>query len=327
MISSIPHYIKIVFMICLLGTIELLQCKDPFGILDPSYDQKNIKIIGQRNKDTVYVTIVEDKLSKKKYCVKQYCAADKIFPSLKEVLISRIAESVGIPVNCVRLILAETFFPGKFFKKRVATLHTFTPGKSLRDTGQYPKVDIKQFERGSKILGITRSIIDHMSLSANLAQIVALDTFTGSINHSRGNIFFDKKSNDFYGIDLKKAFFENLSRLACENIKKMAAEKKFTSRQITALRIYRDTLKELIAKNFPGDICRHLDALAKAAQLKNRRCFFDDKYVPLLQNKFVRLTNNSIRECKTMVFQNYDSAKKLVKLLDEIIKNYKKQKQ
>jgi len=323
MICYILRYVKVVFIIWLCF-IESTQCKPSFEVLDPLYDQKNIKIIGQRNKKKVYVTIVEDQLYKKKYCVKQYCPAEKIFHSLKEVIISSIAESADIPVNRVRLIPAEVFFPGKYYKKRMATLHTFIPGKSLKETSQYSRVSIKQFKPKDKILGITRSIIDHMSLSANLVQIVALDTFTGSTNHSRQNIFFDEKSNDFYGIDLEKAFLANLSRSAYENIKKMYSEKKFTSRQIDALKIYRDTLKELIAKNLPGDICRHLDVLVKKARLKKQRCFLGDKYGYLLQNKFARLTSNSIKECKVMVFQNYDSAKKLVKLLDEIIKNYKK---
>ena len=323
MICYILRYVKIVFIIGLCF-IESTQCKALFEVLDPAYDQKNIEIIKKSNGKHVYVARIEDQLYKKKYCVKQYHLVARIFLSLKEVLISRIAESVGIPVNCVRLIPAETPFPCKLYKKRIATLHTFIPGKSLRNSGKYPEVDIKQFTRGSKILGITSGIIDDMSLSANLAQIVALDTFTGSTNHSRGNIYFDEESNDFYGIDLKKAFLENLSRSACENIKKMATGKKFTSRQIDALKIYHDTLKELIAKNPPGDICRHLDTLLKEAQLKKQRCFFGDKHVYLSQNKFARLTSNSIKECKVMVFQNYDSAKKLVKLLDEIIKNYKK---
>jgi len=309
MIYSIPYYIKIIFMVCLLGTIELVQCKVPFEILDPSYDQKNIKIIGQKNKKGVYVTIVEDQLNKKKYCVKQYSASGKIFHSLKEVFISGIAESVGIPVNYVRLISAEARFPGKCYEKRMATLHTFVPGKSLKETGKYPKIDIKQFKLGSKILGITRSIIDHMSLSQNLARIVALDTFTGSTNHSPANIFYDEVSNNFYGIDLEKAFLKNLGNLAYESIKKMYAEKKFTSRQIDALKIYRDTLKKLIAKNPPSDICRKLDVLVKTTNLNN---------------KFVPLTRNSVKKCKIMIFQNYDSAKKLVKLLDEIIKNHEK---
>ncbi len=305
MIYSIPHYIKIVFMSCLLCTIGLIQCKALFEILDPSYDQKNIKIIGQRNKEErVYVTIVEDQLYKEKYCVKQYCAAAKIFSSLKEVLISGIAESANVPVNRVRLIPAATFFLGKLYKERIATLHTFIPGKSLKETSQYSRVSIKQFKPKDKILGITRSIIDHMSLSPNLAQIVALDTFTGSINHSRVNIFFDEESNDFYGIDLEKAFLKNLGHLAYENIKKMYAEEKFTSCQIDALKIYHDTLKQLIAKNPPSDICRKFDVLVKTTNLNNKR--------------------NSVKKCKVMIFQNYNSAKKLVKLLDNIIKNHKK---
>jgi len=322
MICYILRYVKVVFIIGVCF-IDSTQCK-LFEVLDPSYDKENIKIIKKSNGRHVYVARIEDQLYKKKYCVKQYHLTDRIFLSLKEVLISRIAESVGIPVNCVRLIPAKTLFPGKCYEKRIATLHTFIPGKSLRGSGDYPEVDIKQFSQGRKIFGITIDIINNMSLSLNLAQIVALDTFTGSTNHSRGNIFFDKESNDFYGIDLKRAFLKNLGNLAYENVKKMNAGKKFTSRQIDALRIYRDTLKELIAKNPPGDICRHLDAVIKAGQLKRRMCFFGDKYVYLLQNKFVPLTSNSVKECKVMIFQNYDSAKKLVMLLDEIIKKYTK---
>ncbi len=202
----------------------------------------------------------------------------------------------------------------------MATLHTFTPGKSLRSTGNYPGVDIKQFSQGRELFGITIGIIDHMSLSPNLAKIVALDTFTGSTNHSRGNIFFDKESNDFYGIDLKRAFLKNLSYLAHENIKKMYASKPFTSRRIDVLKIYCDTLKKLITKNPPGDICRNLDALVKTTKLKKKICFFGDEYLYLLNNKFAPLTGNSVKECKVMIFQNYNSAKMLVMLLDEIIK-------
>ena len=293
-------------MICLLSTIE--QCKASFEVLDPSYDQKNIRIIGQKNKKKVYVIIVEDQLHKKIYCVKQYCESDRIFLSLKEVLMSAIAESANVPVNRVRLIPAKIFFPGKFYKKRMATLHTFTPGKSLQSIN-YPKVDIQQFNKRRKVFGLTRDVINHMSLSPNLAQIVAFDTFTGSKNRSRVNVFFDEESNDFYGIDLKKAFLRNLGHSAYINIKKMYAEKKFTSRQIDALTIYRDTLKKLIAKNPPSDICKKLDALVKTTKLNN---------------KYVLLTSHSVKECKVMIFQNYDSAKKLVVLLDEIIKNYKK---
>ena len=72
MLYFISRHVKI-FMIGLLCAIELAQCKASFEVLDPSYDQKNIKIIGQRNKKTVYIIIVEDQLHKEKYCVKQYC--------------------------------------------------------------------------------------------------------------------------------------------------------------------------------------------------------------------------------------------------------------
>jgi len=202
------------------------------------------------------------------------------------------------------LIPAEVFFPGKFYKERMATLHAFTPGKSLHSLN-YPEVNIQQFKKERGIFGITRDIINYMSLSPNLAQIVALDTFTGSGNHGRRNIFFDEKSNDFYGIDLKRAFLKNLGRLAYENIKKMYAEKSFTSRQIDALKIYRDTLKKLIVKNPPNDTCRKLDVLVKTTTLNN---------------KFVPLTHNSVKKSKEMIFQSHNSAKNLVILLDEIIR-------
>jgi len=188
----------------------------------------------------------------------------------------------------------------------MATLHTFVPGKSLHALHYDPeKFSIQQFKKERGIFGITRTIINFMSSSPNLSQIAALDTFTGSQSHGGGNILFDEESNDFYGIDLKKAFRKNLSHLAYENIKKMYAEKSFTPRQIDALKIYRDILKKLIARNPPGDICRKLDALVKTTNLNN---------------KFVPIT----RKCKVMIFQNYDSAQKLVILLDEIIKKHTK---
>ena len=67
MICYILRYVKVVFIIGLCF-IESTQCKDPFRILDPSYDQKNIRVIKIKDKGRlVYIAKIEDQLHQKKY--------------------------------------------------------------------------------------------------------------------------------------------------------------------------------------------------------------------------------------------------------------------
>jgi len=308
------------FVTFLVSTVNLIECKklsdNFFPILDPSYNLKNLKIIEKKDGDLVYVAIIEDSLSKKRFCVKQYHSVDRVFLPLKEVLASSIAEPVNLPVNKVRLIAAETSFPGKRYEGRVATLHNFMPGKRLRSMSKFCDVDIKQFKPG--VLGINRKIISHMALSKNLAKIVALDTFTGDTNHSRGNVFFDEVTNEFYGIDLKRSYRKNLAILAYENIKKME-KKGFSSRELSALRVYCDTLKALISTNTPGSICKHLDELVKKVKFKKHVCYFGNESLYAI-DRFPLLSSKSIRMCKMMIFQNYEYSKRLVALLNRILK-------
>lgn len=313
---------KGLLIIFLVSTMNMVQSKkgeyDTFPLLAPSYNLNNLKITEVKDKGKiVYVAVVEDTLSGRKFCVKQYHSADRVFLSLKEVLVSRIAESVNMPVNQVRLIFANFRFPGKKYEERIATLHNFMPGNRLKSMDKFLEVDIKQFSQPKGVLGISREIINHMALSQNLAKIVALDTFTGDTNHSRGNIFFDEVTKEFYGIDLKRSYRKNLAILAYENIKKMA-QRGFNSRELAALRIYRDTLKALIVQNTPGNICKHLDELVDKVKLKKQVRYFGDESFYVM-HKYPLLSSKSMRTCKMMIFQNYEYSKKLAELLDTIL--------
>ncbi|MGB8366742.1 MAG: hypothetical protein WCD44_00120, partial [Candidatus Babeliales bacterium] len=92
----------------------------------------------------------------------------------------------------------------------------------------------------------------------------------------------------------------------------------FNSRELAALRIYRDTLKALIVQNTPGNICKHLDELVDKVKLKKQVRYFGDESFYVM-HKYPLLSSKSMRTCKMMIFQNYEYSKKLAELLDTIL--------
>jgi hypothetical protein len=66
--------------------------------------------------------------------------------------------------------------------------------------------------------GLTGSIIETMSMHVTLPYLVALDTFIGNSDRSLPNIFYDKKSNTFYGIDHAAAFTRALASFAYDRL-------------------------------------------------------------------------------------------------------------
>lgn len=204
---------------------------------------------------------------------------DEQFLLINDVIASTIGSDAGINVNEVSLIPYTVATHLKIYPNKAATLHTLVPGKHLEQGLQHNFSDdftIHQQSRDAQSIwqqkwpvsawqqGLTKAIIESMSLHEDLPPIVALDTFVGNIDRSLPNIFYDKHYNHLYGIDQAAVFGTNLPQFAHDRIKELLEEGYFTtcdSRIIYGLHIYKKFLGELLEKNTPLMIIQSMQEL------------------------------------------------------------------
>ncbi|MCX5925409.1 MAG: hypothetical protein NT124_03930 [Candidatus Dependentiae bacterium] len=230
---------------------------------------------------------------------------------------SVIAESIGVPVNQVRIIPAFGTFPGKKINELPATLHTFVPGIMVNNLPQ----ELEQFKTfihqpvkkslPNKEWGLTRPVVVGMALHPDLPRMAALDTFIGNADRHCGNFFYCPESNRYYAIDLESSFRNNLGFYACNCIKSMINNKHETisKKELGGLISYRNTLQLLIQIHTPESIYKSLRESALGGGLISR--------------SLRKTVLSTLQQYENNIKDNYDSCKKLVALLDKLIAKYK----
>ena len=280
------------------------------------FDTKNTEIIEIKKTKRSCVTIIKHKITGDYYCVKQLFAGTSscVVRSIYEVFASYIAESADVPMNRVCLILPGDDFPGKQDRMRLATLHTFVSERPVLRKEPYYGVDLKQ--KKSRIInkiavprGLVQKIITSMAVHPDLPKIVAFDTFIGNADRSKSNLFYNKNTDRFFGIDLERSLTYNLCRIAREQIEKMFYDKTlfFTKKEIKALVIFQSILRSLIKHNSPEKSLNKINNLIKVAE------FYGNN-----------ISNNKLCHINTMIVEGYTDAEKLVVLIDKLIKSYKR---
>ena len=266
-----------------------------------------VKVLAILPKDSAFITFVKDPFGTV-FVVKQYkqFKACKYFYLVMELLSSHIAQLMDFPVNKVRVINSKIKFPGKKYNNVPATLHLKVPGLRIsRLKNEYHDVILRQ-QCGSKVprekWGRTREVIHHMARHIDLTVIAAFDTFMCDKGRHSSNLFYDKATDAFWSIDLEKCFKFNLSEIAYENIKR---KPKFTKNELVGLKRYKIILQKLIDAFPPERLHGLFDAFIKEAVLPNK-IMTDER----MQSK--------ITQFKRMMSQSYESAKKLVKLLEKL---------
>jgi len=266
-----------------------------------------VKVLAILPKRSAFITFVKDPFGTV-FVVKQYKKFKnfKYFYLVMERLSSHIAQLMDFPVNRVRIINKEIKFPGKKYNNVPATLHLKVPGLRVNKLkNKYRNVRLRQ-RCGPKISrekwGRTREVIHHMARHPDLTVIAAFDTFMCDHGRHGSNLFYDEKSDRFYSIDLEKCFKFNLSEIAYENIKR---EPKFTKDELAGLKQYKEILQKMIDEFPPERLHALFDAIIKEAVLPDK--IMTDKR---MQSK--------ITQFKRMMSQSYESAKKLVKLLEKL---------
>ncbi len=271
------------------------------------------------------VSIVKDQWGNK-YCVKLMKDRPGMVPERRdcrliiESFCSYIAESIDAPMNVVEIIPMDIEFIGKNIKGRLASLHTFAYGKQLDQPGPYCNLDMskhfKQLIKASKqkLLsqkvkeGFMMSMITEMSRHHQLPIIVALDTFVGNFDRTCSSLFYDQKSDQFCGIDMERAFrlgkdlSQRLYQFFLGILDGLSVQ--LNNSELEALILYRNTLRKLLQKNKPVFLRKLLDKIIIKSKI----------------DLSVKEISNQIRIYKNNIDKTYIYTKKLVKILDKVIK-------
>lgn len=191
---------------------------------------------------------------------------------------------------------------------RIALLQSLAFGTSISEASD---IDLHQRSKRSnkyehiygklklKNTGLTRKIIQNMSLHEDLIKLVAFDTFINNSDRSNPNIIYDQNNNRYYGIDHLAAFADrDLSSHALRQISSFM--KCLNKKEKATLCLYKNTLEKLY-NNFPPEkIIELIDS-------------YLDRYFP--EYKLDRFASEKINKIYSNIKKNYVDTKKLLDYL------------
>lgn len=253
-----------------------------------------------------------------RYIVKQKKeCAQTIISVIRDALAAYIAKELGI-AHSVEIISPDDDISGKIYQHCPATLLSIAAGKIIRHLAEdhkYFRLSLQQRDPvglDEKILNkwLDETIIFQITWHKQLPIIVALDLFVCNTDRHRGNLFYDDKTDSFCAIDMDNIYRRNLPEFACQNLEKMmyVDNKKFTKKEIRALKRMKKTLEFLLQKYTPDKIIAQLYTFAQQAGYVN-----DGSEV----NKSV---TKKIELHKDIIKQSYRSTRKLISILNNIVK-------
>jgi len=275
-----------------------INYKDQEVVVVKSFDSKNAHITFVRINNQLY--IIKQKRDKSKLTVSV----------IRDALAAYIADHFNI-AHSVEVISKKDKVNGKVFEDLPATLHTIAPGKMVRDVeGKYSQLCIRQRCPDMINRWFDEIIVDQITWHEDLPIIVALDIFLCNRGRHNKNLFYDEKTDSFCAIDMDNIYRINLPLYACANLEKMIKnKKKFTAKEIEALKVVRQTLDFLLKKYSPNTL---IDLLYMFA---NQAGYADNSSADNIAIK------KKIKLYEQTIIESQISAYKLVKILDKIINN------
>lgn len=187
--------------------------------------------------------------------------------SAKELLVSEIANSVGVPCQWVKgipsAILKKPIIPGLPVGDS-GTIHRLVPGNSIDDlegTANLPR----QYS-GLQVGGFHSSLKDALK-HPDLARIAAMDLAVGNVDRNNGNLFYHPEGDRFYAID-NGASFQGLmvAKSFSSQIKDAYNDhgfSNFSDSERENLRIFGMTLDRINRSNTPQSVDKRLSQYVK----------------------------------------------------------------
>lgn len=257
-----------------------------------------------------------------RYIVKQKKQCHKtVISVIRDALAAHIAKELNI-AHFVEIISPNNDIPGKVYNNCPATLLTLAQGKIIRHLGEghkYFQLSLQQRNLNvlrAKILNrwFDEAIISHMTWHKQLPLIVALDLFICNNDRHRGNLFYDDETDSFCAIDMDNIYRRNLPEFACQNLEKMihVDHKQFSKQEKKSLKKMKKTLEFLLENYTPDQIIAQLYRFAQQAGYRN-----DGSKVNNSVTKKIELN-------KEIIKQSYHSTRKLISILNGIVKRPKR---
>jgi hypothetical protein len=280
-----------------------------YSELDVDINSNDVLLLSTHEMRFCYISFVM--IDGKKYIVKQKKSncQRKLMGVVRDAVMAHFAENF-INAHRVAIIPAGKAFIGKPRADWPATIHTIAPGKMIKEQkSRYTPMKIKQADTGFR-----RDMLSWMSEHEMLMLIVAYDTFFCNHDRHRGNLFYDGMNDSFCAIDMDSSFKYNLCALSCKNFKTMLKSRKdfFKAKEIRALIKFKELLQFLINRHNPADTVRMYDYFIKKAGLVEGAACFLPKFA-------LEIKNN-----KKVIMDSYQDVKRLVKIVDTLIRKYQK---
>src|SRR5690606_6836894 len=233
---------------------------------------------------------------------------------VRDALAAYIAKNLKI-AHLVDIIAYNISFPGKIHHNWPATIHTIAPGETVRKQrgSKYNALRLKQLWAHASTFeqkGLTRQIINHMTWHKQLPIIIALDLLIGNSDRHCGNLCYDPETDSFCAIDMDDTFNKDLCEIAYKKLFIMLNDPKivFTSEEITAFVQLRKTLMYLLSHYESRHMIKKMYYFAKKTGFVSGSSL----YTPSIEKKLTTYAET--------ITQSWISARKLVKVLETIIK-------
>jgi SPP1 gp7 family putative phage head morphogenesis protein len=192
-----------------------------------------------------------------------------------EVLITELADSIGAPINRVRLIPGSASLSEEFNRRDESPIVVGSGGASLHDL--VPGQPCRNIEWDAENPGtrLSLQITDSLNLnrerfydalsSPDLAKIMALDVFSGNPDRHSGNLFYDRNKG-FSGIDHGFAFTSGTAAEIVYSLKKEVIQPSQDGRyDVKNLEVFVSSLKTLTEEHPPSSIVKRLQIFSNAA--------------------------------------------------------------
>jgi hypothetical protein len=288
------------FIVMVLPSITV-----PF-IMKPNAMGDDVRILYMFQR--LYREIVFIGKKKPSFVIKQYADENpaKQYNLVRELLSTYAARKIGLHVATMYIIPPGVSCLGKRNTEYAAVLYAFIAGLVVRELGRgRGRLKIKQWASPTmpkSEWGLTRSIIRAMVNEPGLIPMVAFDTFFGNIDRSSSNIVLGE-DGQYWAIDSERILRADLSAFARDNLEKMYQERPFNHHERRALVQYYNVLVH-IQKNVS------LEWLTNVLDRCFSLCFI---------HKGSRLVHLNEKH-KQLLMHAYQSAKKLIKYLGELLK-------
>ena len=268
--------------------------------------------------DADYIFLQDDK--KQEWIYKQVSdtSPDDQIVIVWESIASEIALALDIPINQAFLVSPHDSFEYRLMPKYPGSLHLKVQGQSAHNSLPWEGFDVHQKIRSPFMIkrlgalpreqiGLRKVIIENIAKHPDLAKLVALDTYLGNNDRSDLNVFYNAKTNEFYGIDMGNCLMGNLPLYAKENLERLFEEKAvFSDEEKKGLALYKKTLQALTLQ-FPSK------KIIEILGLSLEKGGFT-KQNSILWNEDVE---NKINKWKFQIEENYQSTLKLISFLED----------